>query len=292
MIKNIGGGIMKRRVWLLILALGVVFAGCEAVQDLMSDGQGLVVADEKQETSNERLGYRDVDLTDVEIYDYLMLINRQNRARAINEQDLSAAWPTVPVSVIDGMLLHHSALWAVAEMFDEARAAGFSGLFVSSGFKGLDEQERLYDNGRNVFALPPGYSEHHTGLAVDIMATGVSQVQLAGSEQGRWMAENSWRFGLILRYPEDKQDVTGVPFEPWHFRYVGKAHAYFMFQNRVVLEEYIEMVRNDGVVFDFNGVEHFVLHTNAQNGIIEVPDGMDFSIYTDNLGGFIIMVRR
>jgi len=80
----------------------------------------------------------------------------------------------------------------------------------------------------------PGTSEHQTGLAADIK----------GSQKVYdWLAENSWKYGFILRYPDDKIDITGIIFEPWHFRYVGTTMAKDVYESGLCLEEYLEALK-------------------------------------------------
>lgn len=224
---------------------------------------------------------------------YLTLVNRQHPISA-EPDSLSPAWPTVAVSRTDGMYLHPSALRAVSQMFASARSAGIDGLHVSSGFRGHEAQARLYDNGANsAFALPPGHSEHHTGLGVDIMATGISQRDLGNSRQGRWMANNAYRYGLILRYPKGAEDITGITFEPWHFRYVGTVHAYFMHHNNLVLEEYLQLIRDRGeIAVDKNGTVYYVLFQPERDGMIDLPPDLNFNVSNDNKGGYVVTAWR
>ena len=84
-----------------------------------------------------------------------------------------------------------------------------------------------------------GYSEHQSGLAVDINADGIHS---AGYEVYDWLAQNAWQYGFILRYPEDKTDITGTSYEPWHYRYVGVEAAQAITQQGVCLEEYLGAV--------------------------------------------------
>jgi len=87
----------------------------------------------------------------------------------------------------------------------------------------------------------PGTSEHQLGLAVDIVDL---DHQLLDETQEdtpvqRWLLAHSWEYGFILRYPSEKSELTGIIYEPWHYRYVGKEHAKVMFQQGVCLEEYV-----------------------------------------------------
>ena len=87
----------------------------------------------------------------------------------------------------------------------------------------------------------PGTSEHNLGLAADIVA---KDYQLLDDKQAEtpeavWLEENCWRYGFILRYPTDKTGETGIIFEPWHYRYVGKEAAREIMEQGICLEEYL-----------------------------------------------------
>lgn len=83
---------------------------------------------------------------------------------------------------------------------------------------------------------PVGYSEHQTGLAMDINADGVNST---GEEVFTWLKEHAWEYGFILRYPDGKTDITGTDYEPWHYRYVGKDAAKEIYKKGLCLEEYL-----------------------------------------------------
>lgn len=97
--------------------------------------------------------------------------------------------------------------------------------------QGMTPEEAEREVGLSV--ARPGYSEHHTGLAADIDST------WAGLE---WLAENCWRYGFVIRYPEGKTEITGVIYEPWHFRYVGTELAKELTDSGLCLEEYMQML--------------------------------------------------
>lgn len=145
-------------------------------------------------------------------------------------------------------------------MMDACRAAGLSPVICSS-YRTQEKQERLYhaqvdrliargygreeaetEAGRSVAV--PGTSEHQLGLAVDIVD--LSNQNLNESQEDtavqKWLMENSWRYGFILRYPNDKSDVTGIVYEPWHYRYVGKEAAKEIYGQGICLEEYLERI--------------------------------------------------
>ena len=87
----------------------------------------------------------------------------------------------------------------------------------------------------------PGTSEHNLGLAVDIVARDyqILDEKQARTEEARWLEENCWKYGFILRYPTDKTEETGIIFEPWHYRYVGEKAAKEIMERGICLEEYL-----------------------------------------------------
>lgn len=137
------------------------------------------------------------------------------------------------------------------QMFDDARGEGYS-LFVRAGYRSGEDQEDLMEDKIEAYrqegysqreaeheaekwVAKPGTSEHELGLAVDINAEG----QTDGNRLYQWLAEHSWKYGFILRYPAEKEEITGIDYEPWHFRYVGKQAAKEMYEQDLCLEEYV-----------------------------------------------------
>ena len=233
-----------------------------------------------------------IPVSDIADTGYMVLVNRWHAAPAMPYTGiLTGAWPTVAVSRVYDMYLHHSALRAVSEMFASARQADIASFFVSSGFRSYDAQVLLYNGGANsAFVQPPGHSEHHTGLAADILTPGIGMAEMANTPEGQWLAANSYRYGLILRYPEGATEITGIEFEPWHFRYVGRAHAYYIKRNNFVLEEYIAHIHYNGhITFEKGGRKHHILHQIPHDGMIYVPYGLEHIISGDNKGGFIVI---
>ncbi len=104
----------------------------------------------------------------------------------------------------------------------------------------------------STYSCAPGTSDHQTGLAVDIIQTSLpsrfdSLIQEFGeTDAGKWLAANAHHFGFVLRFPEDKEAITGIIYEPWHFRYVGRTHATAMYENGMCLEEYVAHLSSIG----------------------------------------------
>lgn len=128
---------------------------------------------------------------------------------------------------------------AANDMFGQARKDGISGFILTSGYRTEAEQRELYKNGADKTAAVPGASEHQTGLAFDVTAYSNGK-DFDETEQFSWLNEHCWDFGFILRYPEGKEDITGFPYESWHYRYVGVEIAQKIHENGWTLEEYCE----------------------------------------------------
>ncbi len=105
-----------------------------------------------------------------------------------------------------------------------------------SKFKTREECEKYV----LTFSTKPGTSEHQSGLCLDMHNISSAEVTFAQKPEAKWLAENCYRFGFILRYPEDKTEITGITFEPWHFRFVGREYATQMHEKNMCLEEYME----------------------------------------------------
>jgi D-alanyl-D-alanine carboxypeptidase len=121
---------------------------------------------------------------------------------------------------------------ALEQMFAAATAEGAGTMQIQNAYRSFTVQTNTHNSQvaklgqakADIISARPGYSEHQTGLAVDIAAL-PSKCDIAAcfgqTPQGEWLAANAYRYGFILRYPADKQAITGYVFEPWHFRYVG-----------------------------------------------------------------------
>ncbi|MBR5538588.1 MAG: D-alanyl-D-alanine carboxypeptidase family protein [Clostridia bacterium] len=146
---------------------------------------------------------------------------------------------------------------ALQALYIEMRAAGYTDVSVTSGYRSYDKQEYLYNlytekemgtglsreaaqKVVDTYSARPGTSEHQTGLCVDMHNLGSADVAFAKKAAYKWLIENCYKFGFILRFPEGKEDITGYSFEPWHYRFVGRYHASEMHRLGMCLEEYIE----------------------------------------------------
>ena len=166
-------------------------------------------------------------------------------------------WTVDLVTLDDGHRVDSRCYEAYMEMINACKAAGYSPVNCSS-YRTQETQQSLYDNkvqrlissgmseeeakveAAKAVAIP-GTSEHQLGLAVDLVDANMQDLTSAqeSTETQKWLMANSWRYGFIHRYPNGKTDITGIIYEPWHYRYVGKDAAQEIFNRDITLEEYL-----------------------------------------------------
>ena len=118
---------------------------------------------------------------------------------------------------------------------------------INSAYRSYEEQEKLYNDylklyGKsyvNKYVAVPGYSEHQTGLALDLESLDCDIFK--NSKEYRWIKNNAYKYGFILRYQEGKENITGYNAEEWHIRYVGRKAAEYIYKNNITFEEYYDL---------------------------------------------------
>ncbi len=187
---------------------------------------------------------------------YLVLINKQNKVDASFVPE-----PLVAVkNAKKDIELEATAARALEAMFIEMKAFGYGDVFVTSAYRSYAYQTWLFnyyiedEKSKNPtlsdeqarekvlhYSAAPGTSEHQSGLSVDLITEGMGgelDARFAEYPVYDWLCKNAWKFGFILRFPEDKTDLTGYDYEPWHYRFVGRENAYKIWSGNMCLEEY------------------------------------------------------
>ena len=148
----------------------------------------------------------------------------------------------------DNQELYDEATEAFEKMQKDAEKDG-AWFHIVSRYRSYAVQNWVYESYKkerknvDTFSAKPGYSEHQTGLAFDLNGEDQetsSNEKFEGTEQYKWLNENAYKYGFILRYPENKKKITGVIYEPWHYRYVGKTAAKEIMSKGICLEEYLD----------------------------------------------------
>lgn len=182
----------------------------------------------------------------------ILLVNKQNPIPDDYDAQL--------VNINGSAQIRREAAVPLAQMFDAAASDGVR-LTVCSAYRSHEHQQELFDakirnytkQGMSYLdafrigsysVIIPGTSEHELGLALDIVTPGYTSLNdgFADTAAGRWLEVNSYKYGFILRYPKGKEYITGITFEPWHFRYVGEEVAGEIYKNGLTLEEYTDEI--------------------------------------------------
>ena len=183
------------------------------------------------------------------------------------------------------LLLNKALIRPLQQMFEAAISDGVNHFMLNSTYRSGQLQEQLFVDYGASYALPPGYSEHQTGLALDI---GSSDGTMDQALESKWLEKNAANFGFILRYPENKMDITGISFEPWHFRYVGLPHSIMIKRKDFAFEEYINYLMTEKeYLMKVNGVTYFVQYVE-QAPTVKIPKTQNFNVSGNNINGFII----
>lgn len=243
---------MRNRIiaaaFLVLLIVGIIFIvkGCKDKKQAREEQQqqaaeALARQDEPQEPEPAKPSAADNEL--------LTLVNPWN--------ELPEDWQVDLVTLSNGLQIDRRCYDALQEMMDACREAGYEPL-ICSAYRTQETQQDLFNNkvakleaeGKShdeavqeagTVVAVPGTSEHQLGLTVDVVD--VNNQNLTEEQEKtptqKWLMANSWRYGFIHRYPNSKSDITGIIYEPWHYRYVGRDVAQEIFNKGITLEEYL-----------------------------------------------------
>lgn len=198
----------------------------------------------KVNTNSHKEVYSDVTTTDIS-ENFSMLVNKYNQLPSNYEPD-----DLVDISIKyrygGEKKIRKEVMDAFLKMWEDAYNDGIY-LIIDSGFRAESDQKRVYDyyedlkgtKGADLIAARPGYSEHQTGLALDIYSKECADAKKFNkSKSYTWLTKNAYKYGFILRYPELKKDITGYNYESWHYRYLGRDLAKKVYDEDITYDEY------------------------------------------------------
>ncbi len=185
----------------------------------------------------------------------LVLVNKDRKLPDGYEPN-DLVYPSIPLNgaVKEKTRMRSEAAKALEKLFAGASADGYT-LTAISAYRSYDRQVTLYNNyiatqgeeWTKAYSAFPGTSEHQTGLSIDVSSPAFGnalEVEFAETAEGKWLAEHAHDYGFIIRYPENKQDITKYHYEPWHIRYIGKEYATYLYKNDLALEEAMPAIDN------------------------------------------------
>lgn len=149
-------------------------------------------------------------------------------------------------AVDHGYRAHPEAVQAFMALVDALENETGKRVLVTSAYRPYESQKRIFDQyvsemgyeKTSQLASRPGFSEHQTGLSIDVTVPGGNMFEFGNTEEAVWLANNAHRFGFIIRYPQGKENITGYQYEPWHIRYLGKGLAIKVHDSQLTYEEY------------------------------------------------------
>ncbi len=187
------------------------------------------------------------------VIDLLMLVNKEYGLPEDYEVELMTMYDKVNRAAKE-------AYGPLNDMLAAGRAEGLA-FEICSSYRDISVQKRLFQEDLDaylaegysyeeaydkvaVYTMPPGHSEHSTGLAFDIVSLGyqILDAKQEFTPETQWLHENCAKYGFILRYPKEKEEITKIGYESWHYRYVGVEAATYIMENELCLEEYLEQI--------------------------------------------------
>ena len=286
-----------------ILLCLLVFLVCMVAEKLNEGVSDLPPQNDQQQTQQQP-GVSYVSVTQVKSAVHtgeLLIVNSQNQyqfpttstgLKTIADNRVKFEGVSNTYMVINtAWKLHTAALDALNDMMYKYYELSTDGsVSVSSAYRSYEDQSNLSSS-----TTAAGYSDHHTGLCVALMANaGKSDL-----EADHWIYQNCYKYGFVVRYPEAKSEITGVRDYGYCFRYVGVAHATYMYNNNLCLEEYVELLKTtytgdthltvsgaDGNRYEI----YYVPAATTELTTLQVPKNYKYTISGDNIGGFIVTV--
>lgn len=285
---------MKRAI-LVFCSLVVVFAALLSHQ-LGHFQAGTDVSSDTEDSEYEYYDDKDIDQGETDMYSselkkdkkvemidvdtkpdsITVLVNRKYRM----DKDYVPADLVVPniqfsyYGVYEKSYVRQVAASALERLFTEAQEQGVV-LKGVSGYRSYARQQEIYNRNvntrgkttTNLVSAQPGASEHQTGLTMDVSSPSVGctlETNFGDTTEGKWLAKHCHKFGFIIRYPEDKTEITGYSYEPWHIRYVGKKLASYLYKKKITLEEYYQTTTKEDKITEPQQEIHDVIDDNEK----------------------------
>ncbi len=217
----------KFKISIILLSMIISLTACDSKEDDKNNAEVSVTYSVTSETTSQQTEAVNVEVNDGITYIDGILIANKTYA--------------LPSDYNPGV--NSEAMAAFEEMQKVAYSEGCN-IYISSGFRSYQRQEEIYNryvsrDGKeeaDTYSARPGHSEHQTGLAFDLNTIDDT---FADTPEGRWVAENCHKYGFIVRYSKNKENITGYMYEPWHIRYLGVEKATAVYESGLCLEEYL-----------------------------------------------------
>lgn len=229
-----------------------------------------------------KINFLETDISKINISNELILVNNKNRFNEKIENELIKYDST---SNQKNNLLNKRIIEPFEEMKRDCESETSDKLIINSGFRDVDRQNEIYKNSKNKnLVQKAGYSEHHTGLAIDLSG------KTNNDKVIDFLENNSYKYGFIRRYPKDKVDITNINYENWHYRYVGLVHSTIMYNKNQCFEEYLDMFKNTNLYVEINDKKYYIYLERLENNKIFVPTSNKYNVSKVKNGYYLVTV--
>lgn len=202
--------------------------------------------------------------------------------------------------------LNEEAAASLARMLSDMEKELGKAPMVVSTYRSYERQDEVYNadvdsavksgvdiadaiQGTSRYIALPGASEHQTALAVDLSNDGSLEENFIETEAGLWLKENCHEYGFVVRYTKDKEQYTGIGYEPWHIRYLGQPYSDILYENNWCLEEFIAYMKRNGLLVWDDGDNIWTMYfTKTPKGEYD----SNTSVSNTNSGGYIVTSRK
>ncbi|MDD7409043.1 MAG: M15 family metallopeptidase [Anaerovoracaceae bacterium] len=236
-----------------VLAL-VLVTGCGSSGGSHDDNYPSSDSSVSSSETGQKRSSADQKALDQDVADgYLILVNKEagnHLDASYQPQDLERVKYVAQDRSPAGWSMRHTAAEAFNRLSEDAAKEGID-IVVTTAYRSYDFQTQLFNSyvaqkgeaEANKTSARPGESEHQTGLAADLSTKEINYANSSAygdTAAGRWTAENCYKYGFIIRFPDGQEGITGYTYEPWHIRYVGMTAAKEIHDQGITLEEYIK----------------------------------------------------
>ena len=210
------------------------------------------------------------------------LLKEENTADGIDNSDAAPA-PDITFYRDADVLMNTCIMGSYAALAAAVKERTGEPLYVRSAYRSAKEQEEEAEQNSEK-AQAVGASEHQAGLALDVYVPYYAGSAIIKCPAGQYLNSECWRYGFIIRYPYFGKSKTGISYEPWHIRYVGAPHAELMYRNSLTLEEYMELLPENGFLKYGN-----YLITRQSGDSFTIPADFESAVISpDNCGGYVM----
>lgn len=285
--KNLG----KVILWLLGF---IVVAESAVVLYLRSDWRFLAAETVKGWFSHveyERFSQDELELTEWTLTDLLATKKAEQDCSLylVNKTHLlpSEYEPKVSEYKTSGVIMGDCLKQSYEALVNDIKKNFSTSLYINSSYRTPEKQKEILETSSDGVAAEVGASEHQAGLALDVYVNGYSGRAILKHPAGRYLNSNCYQYGFIIRYPLFGEKKTNTVFEPWHIRYVGVPHAELMYLEGLVLEDYMEFLKEA----DFIRYQGYLITRQEHEPFLLPAEFEHVVISEDNCGGYVITVK-